>query len=70
MCTIKHKNGKDLTEAEEKEEMARIHRRTMQKSLIQSQWPGWPQCCGHSPRARHPAVQSQVGLRKQFCEQS
>ena len=24
----------------------------------------------HCPRARHPGVQSQVGLRKHHCEQS
>ena len=26
--------------------------------------------CDHSPRARHPGVQSQVGLRKHHHEQS
>ena len=31
MGTIKDKNGIDQTEAEDKEEMARIHRRTIQK---------------------------------------
>ena len=29
--TIKDKNGMDLTEAEDTEEVARIHRRTVQK---------------------------------------
>ena len=26
--------------------------------------------CDHSPRARHPGMQSQVGLRKHHCEQT
>ena len=30
---IKDKNGKDLTEAEEKEEVARLHRRAVQKKF-------------------------------------
>ena len=32
MCTIKDRNGMDLTEAEVEEEVARIHRRTIQKT--------------------------------------
>ena len=31
MGSIKDKNGRDLTEAEDIEEVARIHRRTVQK---------------------------------------
>jgi len=31
MGTIKDRNGMDLTEAEDKEEVARIHRRTILK---------------------------------------
>ena len=31
MGSIKDRNGMDLTEAEDREEMARIHRRTVQK---------------------------------------
>ena len=35
MGTIKDRNGMDLTEAEDiKEEMARIHRRTIQKRIL------------------------------------
>ena len=33
MGPIKDKNGKDLTEAEEKEEVARLHRRAVQKKF-------------------------------------
>ena len=32
MSTIKDRNGMDLTEAEVEEEVARIHRRTIQKT--------------------------------------
>ena len=46
--------------------MARITR-TIQK---RSQWPRESQWCDHSPRARHPGVQSQVGLRKHHYKQS
>ena len=49
------------------EVVARIHRRTIQK---RSSWPRWPRWCDHSPRARHPGVQSQVSLRKHHYKQS
>ena len=42
-------------------QVARIHRRTVQK---RSSWPRKPQWHDHSPRARHPGMGSQVGLRK------
>ena len=34
MGSIKDRNGMDLTEAEDKEEVARIHRRTVQKGFM------------------------------------
>ena len=38
MSTIKDRNGADLTEAEDiKEEVARIHRRTIQKKNLMTQ---------------------------------
>ena len=37
------------------------------KKILMTQMRGW---CDHSPRARHPGVQSQVGLRKHHCNQS
>ena len=43
------------------EKVARIHRRTVQK---RTSWPRWPQWYDYSPRARHPRMRSQVGLRK------
>ena len=53
MGTTKDRNGMDL-----KEEVARIHRRTIQK---RSSWPKvTPWWCDHSPRARYPGVWSQL----------
>ena len=49
------------------EDLARIHRRTIQK---RSSWSRYPRWCDHSPRARHPGMQSQVGLRKNHHKQS
>ena len=46
------------------EEVARIHRRTIQKDLHD------PDYHDHSPRARHPEIQSQMGFRKHHYEQS
>ena len=37
MSTIKDRNGMDLTEAEVEEEVARIHRRTVQKKIFTTQ---------------------------------
>ena len=34
MGTIKDRNGMDLTEAEDLEEVARIHKRTVQKKIF------------------------------------
>ena len=57
MGTIKDRNGMDLTEAED----------------IKKRWQEYPEELykkdlhdpDNSPRAKHPGVQSQVGLRKQ-----
>ena len=49
------------------EEVATIHRRTIQK---RSSWPRSSRWCDYSARARHPGTQSQVGLRKHHYEQS
>ena len=45
----------------------RRSRRTIQKRLSRPRSSRW---CDHSPRARHPAIRSQVGLRKHHYEQS
>ena len=66
MGTIKDRNGMDLTEAEDIKEVARIHR-TVQNRASRSRESRW---CNHSPRARHPGMRSQVGLRKHHYKQS
>ena len=37
MGTIKDRNGRDLTEAEDIKKVARIHRRTIQKTIFTTQ---------------------------------
>ena len=64
MSTIKDRNDMDLTET--KEEVARNHR-TIKKDLND---PDNHDGVDHSPRARHPTVQSQVGLWKHHYKQS
>ena len=64
MGSIKDRNCMDLREAEE---VARTHRRTVHKS---SSWPRYSWWCDHSPRARHPGMWSQVGLRKHHSEKN
>ena len=69
MGSIKDRNGMDLTEAED----------------IKKRWQEYTELCkkkkkifmtqiimrsDHSPRAKHPEMQSQVGLRKHHYEQS
>ena len=49
----------DLTEAENIKKRWQEHRRTVQKRSSQPRYSWWH---GHSPRARHPGMQSQVGL--------
>ena len=53
MGSIKDRNGVDLTEAEDIKEVARRHRRTVQKRSSQPRKSRW---CDHSPRARHPGM--------------
>ena len=62
MCLIKGRYGMDLTEAEDikkrwQEYTEELHKKRSSRTRS-SQW------CDHSPRARHPGMQSQVGLRK------
>ena len=57
----------DLTEAEDFNKRWQEYRETIQNS---SSRPRYPQGCDHSPGARHPRVQCQVGLRKHHYEQS
>ena len=59
MGTIKNRNGMDLIEAEDKKRWQE-YTETIQKTASRPRKPPWRD---HSPRARHPGMQSQVGLR-------
>ena len=67
MGTIKDRNGMDLMEAKDvkktwQENTEKVYKKDLHDS---GNHDG-----DHSPRARHPGMQSQVGLRKQHYEQS
>ena len=57
----------DLTEAKDIKKRWQEYTETIQK---RASWPKESQWCDHSPRARHPGMWSQVGLRKHHYEQS
>ena len=68
MGTIKDRNGMDLIEEEDIKRKWQEHTEELyKKHLNNTDNPWW---CDHSPRARHPGVQSQVGLRKHHNEQT
>ena len=54
MGTIKDKNGMDLTEAEDIKKRWQEYREELYKKSLNDL--NHPQCCGHSPRARHPGA--------------
>ena len=58
----------DLTEAEDIKKRWQEYTEELYKKRISG--PRQPQWCDHSPRDRHPGMQSQVGLRKHHYEQS
>ena len=68
MGSIKGRNGKDITQAEEIKK--RWQEYTEELYRKRSEWPEQPQECGHSPRAKHPGVWGQVGLRKHHYKQN
>ena len=66
--TIKDRNVMDLSEKGDTKKRwqgytEKLHKKAS-NDLKSSRW------CDHSPRARHPGVQSQVGLRKHHYQQS
>ena len=67
MGTIKDRNGMNLTEAEDIKKRWQEYTKLYKKDLHD---PDNHDECDHSPRARHPGMQSQVGLRKRHYEQS
>ena len=65
--SIKDRNGMDLPEAEDIKKRWQEYTEELYKRSSQPRQSRW---CDHSPRARHPGVQSQVSLRKHHYEQS
>ena len=63
MGTRKDRNGMDLTEAEDIKKRWQEYTEELYKKDLHD-------LDNHSPRARHPGMQSQVGLRKHHCKQS
>ena len=66
--SIKDRNGRDLTETEDNKKRWQEYTEELYKK--RSSGHRLSQLCDHSPRARHPGVRSQVGLRKHHYEQS
>ena len=65
MGTIKDRNGMDLTEAEDIKKRWQEYKNCTEKIfMVQITMMVY-----HSPRARHPGMQSQVGLRKHHYDQ-
>ena len=62
MGSIKDRNGMDLTEAEDIKKRWQEYTELYKKRS--SRW------CDHSPRARHPGMQSPVSLKKPHYKQS
>ena len=48
----------------------RSGKNTQKNCTKRSSWPRWSRWCDQSPRARHPGMWSQVGLREHHFEQS
>ena len=65
MGSIKDRNSVDLTEAEDIKKRWQEYTEELYKKDLHN-----PDNHDHSPRARHPGVQSQMGLRKHHYEQS
>ena len=66
MDTIKERNGKDLTEAEEIKKRGQEYTEGLYKKGLHDP----EKHNDHSPRARHPGMRSQVGLMKHHYKQS
>ena len=66
MDSIKERNGMDITEAEDIKKWQE-YTEELYKKIFMTQITTW---WDHSPRARHPGIQSQVGFRKRHCEES
>jgi len=69
MGRIKDINGMDLTEAEDFKKSWQKYTEELHKKDLNDH-NGGITYLDHLPRARHPEVQSQIGLRKHYYEQS
>ena len=67
MGSIKDRNGMDLTEAENINKRWQGSKKKYTENIFMTQIIRW---CDHSPRDRHPGMQSQVVLRNHHYEQS
>ena len=67
MGTINDRNGMDLTEAEDIKKRWQNTQNNYTKKIFMTQIT---MMVDHSPRARHPGMSSQVGLRNHHYEQS
>jgi len=68
MGTIKGRNGMDLTEAEDIKRGSKNTQKNYTQKVLITQIT--IMVYDHSPRARHPGVQSQMGLKKHHYKQS
>ena len=69
MGTIKDRNGMDLTEVEDIRKRWQEYTEELYKKDLHDS-DNHDSVISHSPRARYPGMQSQVGLRKPHYEQS
>ena len=69
MGSIKDRNGLDLTEAEDIKKRWQEYTEELYKKDLHDQ-DNHDGVIDHSPRARHPGMWSQMGLRKHHYEQS
>ena len=69
MGSIKGRNGMDLTEAEDIKKRWQEYTEELYKKDLHNH-DNYDGMYDHSPRARHPGMSSQVGLRKHHYEQN
>ena len=67
MGSIKDRNGMDLQKKKILRRGGKNTQKNCTKKICMTQITTW---CYHSPRARHPGMRSQMGLRKHHYEQS
>ena len=68
MGSIKDRNGMDLTEAEDIKKRWQEYTEELDKK--RTSWPRQSRWCDQLPRARHPGMWRQVGLKKHHYKQT